>query len=186
MILVFITSFCALIALGFGAAAAWSDVSRLIIPNMYILYILTAFFPAFLFSYFTVPEASLFYSLKGHILGGLLVFAISYALFHFKLIGGGDSKLLSVYALWVGLGGLLPLLFFMALTGGLLGLTTLYLKKYKPVANPKAGSWVATAQSGTEEVPYGVAILVGAGLSFWQNGYIRPQSLLELAQMSGG
>ncbi len=185
MLSVFILTFCALIALGFGAAAARSDFNRLIIPNIYSVYIAAAFIPAFLAVLILAPDASMFYSWKSHLLGGLIVFAITYALFYFNLIGGGDSKLLSVFALWAGLGGLLPLIFFMALIGGFLGVATLALAKWKPVTTPKKDSWLDKAQSGSQEVPYGIAIFGGAIISFWQNGYINPQSLVSLAQSAG-
>lgn len=181
MILVLIISFCAIIALGFGAAAALSDVNRLIIPNNYVLFILGAFVVAFGTSLIFTPETSFFSSWKNHLLSGGLVFASTYALFYFKVIGGGDSKLLSVYALWTGLGGLMPLLFFMAVIGGVLGVSTLILNKNKLIKKPAAGSWVAKAQAGEQEVPYGVAIFIGALVAFWSVGYLQPEQLLKLA-----
>lgn len=181
MILVLIVSFCAIIALGFGAAAALSDVNRLIIPNNYVLFILGAFVVAYVASLILAPESTYFSSWKNHLLSGGLTFAVTFVLFYTKIIGGGDAKLLSVYALWIGLTGLLPLLFFMAFSGGILGVTTLLLNKKKLVANPVEGSWIAKAQSGVQQVPYGVAIFIGAITSFWSVGYLQPNQLIELA-----
>lgn len=186
MVLVFIIVFCAIVALGFGAAAAWSDYSRLIIPNMYVACIGAAFVPAFLAAVIFAPDVSFFASWKSHLLAGLFVFAVTYGLFHFNLIGGGDSKLLSVYALWIGLAGLMPLLFFMALIGGVLGLATLALRKWKPVKKPAKDSWVAKAQKGGQDVPYGVAIFAGALSAFWNAGYLNIGSLVELASTGIG
>lgn len=182
MILVFIIVFCALIALGFGSAAAWSDLSRLKIPNLYAAYIGAAFIPAFLAHMFFAPEVAVFASFKNHLISALIVFGVTYVMFFLKLIGGGDSKLLSVYALWTGLSGLLPFLFFMSLVGGVLGLMTLYFKKSKPIATPKEGSWIDKAQKGGQDVPYGIAIFIGALIAFWQVGYISPDALIEMAQ----
>jgi len=181
MLLVFIIVFCAIIALGFGAAAAWSDYSRMIIPNIYAACIGAAFIPAFLATAIMASDVSFFASWKSHVLAGLFVFGITYLLFYFKLIGGGDSKLLSVYALWVGLSGIMPLLFFMALTGGVLGLITLGLNKWKPIKEPVKDSWVFKAQKGEQNVPYGIAIFLGAVASFWSTGYLQIGSLIELA-----
>jgi prepilin peptidase CpaA len=181
MILVLIISFCAIIALGFGAAAALSDVNRLIIPNNYVLFILGAFAIAFGTSLIFASETSFFSSWKNHLLSGGLTFVVTFALFHFKVIGGGDAKLLSVYGLWVGLSGLMPLLFYMAVVGGVLGIMTLIFNKKQLVAKPSEGGWIAKAQGGLQEVPYGVAIFIGALGSFWSVGYLQPENLMKLA-----
>ncbi len=182
MILVFIVVFCALIALGFGGAAAWSDVTRLKIPNLYAAYIVAAFIPAFAAHAFFAPEVTIFSSLGNHLIAAFVVLGVTYIMFYLKLIGGGDSKLLSVYALWTGLSGLLPFLFFMSLFGGVLGLATLYMKKNKPFEKVKEGSWVEKSQNGGQDVPYGMAIFLGGLIAFWQVGYIAPEPLIEMAQ----
>jgi prepilin peptidase CpaA len=181
MILVFIIVFCALIALGFGGAAAYSDATRLKIPNLYAAYIGAAFVPAFLTAAIFAPEAELFSSLSNHLIAGALTLGVTYALFFFKLIGGGDSKLLSVYALWAGLSGLMPLLFIMSIAGGFLGLSTLALKKYQPIKSPLLDSWIDKSQKGGQDVPYGVAIFIGALFTFWQVGLIQPDALIAVA-----
>ena len=180
MILVFIIVFCALIALGFGAASAWSDVKRLTIPNMYVALIAVAFVPAFIVAKFFAGDASIFNSALNHFGAAALMFAVTYALFTLKLVGGGDSKMISAYALWAGLSGLMPLLFTMAVVGGLLGVSTLLLKKYKPFEKPTKDSWISKAQGGAQDVPYGVAIFSGALFAFWQIGYINPSVLISL------
>ncbi len=186
MILVFIIIFCAIIALGFGGAAAWSDYSSLRIPNLYAACIGAAFIPAFIVATFLAPDISFFASWKSHLIAGGFVFALSYALFYFKFIGGGDSKLLSVYALWVGLSGLLPLFFFMALVGGVFGALTLALHKWKPVKKPVKGSWIEKSQKGAKDVPYGIAIFIGALVAFWKIGYLQPDALMALAEAGMG
>lgn len=184
MLLVFVIVFCAIVALGFGGAAAWSDYRSLTIPNMYAAFIGAAFIPAFLLVTLMTSDASIFASWKSHLFAVTFIFIVTYLLFYFKVIGGGDSKLLTVYALWAGLGGIMPLIFFMAVSGGILGVATLALRKWKPVKTPVNGSWIEKAQSGKQDVPYGIAIFIGAVASFWQVGYIRPEILAEIA--SGG
>lgn len=185
MILVFIITFCAIIALGFGALAAWSDVNSLTIPNSFSVAIGASFLVAFLLAIIFAPETFFFASWKNHILSGVIVFALTFGLFHFKMIGGGDSKLLSVYALWVGLGGLMPLLFFMAIAGGVMGGLTLLLNKKQLFKKPVQGGWIEAAQAGQKKVPYAVAILVGAVVAFWQTGFISPQELVSLINEGG-
>ena len=99
----------------------------------------------------------------GSLIAGAVVFAAGFALFNVGLVGGGDVKLLSVVALWAGLGGLMPLLLVVGAAGGLLSLaliaakTASYLRR--PASRP-AGLplWRAVLQ---QPAPYGVAIAVG-------------------------
>lgn len=179
-------TFCIVIALGFGAASAYSDYTRLSIPNIYALFIGASFIPAFLAVTFYAPELSFFGSWKSHLLSALFMLLVTYAMFHFKLIGGGDSKLLTVFSLWSGVKGLMPLLFFMALVGGILAVSTLLLNKHKPVEKPVKNSWIDIAQKGEKKVPYGIAIFIGAVFAFWHAGYIQPQVLMDLAKETIG
>ncbi|MEM9470186.1 MAG: prepilin peptidase [Pseudomonadota bacterium] len=186
MVLFVILIFCALIALGFGGAAAWSDYTRMTIPNLYALSILLAFVPAYGLIYYLAPEFLYFSTWQSHLGALALVFAVTYVLFLLKVIGGGDAKLLSAYALWVGMEGLMPLVFFMAAVGGVLGIITLMLGKYKPVKKPRSSSWVGKAQREEKVVPYGIAIFVGAIIAFWQVGYLQPEILISLATTTIG
>lgn len=184
MLLVFIIIFCAIVALGFGGAAAWSDYQRLMIPNLYSVCIGASFILSFLFVTFMAPELDIFASWKSHLFSAIFIFFVTYILFFFKVIGGGDSKVLTVYALWVGFAGIMPLMFFMACAGGVLGIATLALRKWKPVKAPVKGSWIEKAQAGGQDVPYGIAIFIGAIASFWQVGYLQPEKFAEIT--SGG
>ena len=57
--------------------------------------------------------------------GALLGLAIGYALFRFAKFGGGDAKLIAALGALLGPFGLLFLLFWMALAGGVLALIAL-------------------------------------------------------------
>jgi len=186
MILLFISVFCALIALGFGGAAAWSDYARMSIPNLYSIAIIIAFVPIFAATTYLAPDVQFFESWKNHLMSFVGVFAFTYLLFVLKFIGGGDSKLITAYALWTGFAGLMPFLFFMALVGGVLGLVTLGLARSKPVKKPVRGSWIDKAQKGKGEVPYGIAIFSGAIVAFWQVGYLQPETLMALVTQTTG
>jgi len=184
--LLFLVIFCVIIALGFGLAAAWSDYNGLTIPNLYSLLVAGAFVPAFLATYFLAPDSNFFQGYASHLIALGVVFAITFALFALKALGGGDSKLCSAYALWVGLEGLAPFLFFMGIVGGVLGLVTLALNKHQPVSKPKKGSWIYNAQRGQKDVPYGIAITLGAIIAFIYTGYFSPDNILNLINISGG
>lgn len=184
--LLFLVIFCVIIALGFGLAAAYSDYKGMTIPNLYPGLIVVAFIPAFFTVQFFAPESQYFSSWVSHLVSLFIIFAITYALFAVKAFGGGDAKLCSAYALWVGVQGLAPFLFFMGLVGGLLGLLTLFLGKHKPIDKPPEGSWIAKAQGGVKEVPYGIAITFGAFISFFYTGYMTPEGILSLIETAGG
>jgi prepilin peptidase CpaA len=186
MILLFILVFCALIALGFGAAAGWSDMMALTIPNRYVIAVALAFIPAFFAFLFFGQETNYFSGVINHFGAAAVTFLVTFILFLTRIIGGGDAKLVTAYALWVGFSGLMPFLFYMAVTGGLMGLATLALNRWKTLDNPAPGTWIAAAQAGKKDVPYGVAIFTGALIAFWQVGYLRPDMLLSIATLSSG
>jgi prepilin peptidase CpaA len=146
-----------------------SDVRSLRIPNGHSLVILGCFVPAWL----VFPEA--FGSLGLHVAAAALMFVVTYGMFAMGMMGGGDSKLGSALALWGGLNGLVPFMFYMAVTGGILGLISIFIKKKKPFKNPEAGSWFAQLQEGKNAVPYGVAISFGAVAAFFHTGLIHNQ-----------
>jgi len=175
-----------MIALGFGLASAWSDFRGLTISNYYSLFILAAFVPAFLVITFLAPETAYFSSWKSHLMSGGIMFGLTFFLFSIKMIGAGDSKLSSVYALWIGMQGMPSFLFFMTLCGGILGLMTIIFKKWKPFKAPREGGWIDQAQKDNNVVPYGIAITLGAIVAFNQVGYFDPENLAVLAKAQLG
>lgn len=133
-----------------------SDVKSLRIPNAYSLIIVAAFLAAWAVS----PES--FGKWWEHFGALALFFAVTYIMFMMGMMGGGDSKLGSALALWVGIKGLVIYLFWMALAGGVVGALSLWMKKKKPFKAPPAGSWMAAVQEGRNAIPYGIAISIGA------------------------
>lgn len=180
--LLFIVIFCVIVALGLGFAAAWSDFKGMTIPNLYSGLIVVSFVPAFLAVQFFNPDSEYFSGWISHLLSLAVVFSITYALFAAKIFGGGDAKMCSAYALWLGVQGLAPFLFLMAIVGGVLGLATLALAKYKPLKSPVKDSWIDKAQGGSKEVPYGIAITVGAIGAFFYSGFLSPEVITSLIQ----
>jgi prepilin peptidase CpaA len=183
--LVFIVIFCVIVALGFSLAAAWTDWGGLVIPNIYPAGILLSFVLAYAATFFLAPEAEYFESVKSHALSFGFIFVVTFLLFTFRMIGAGDSKMLSAVAIWTGFKGMLALLFWMGIAGGVLALFALYVKKRTPFASVKEGSWIDRVQKGESAVPYGIAIAVGAVTAFYQVGYFSPESLQMLAHAGG-
>ena len=85
------------------------------------------------------------------------VFAVLAATFYMGMMGGGDVKLAAALALWFKPFTTLKILVIMSLAGGLLTLIVLLIHKKRGKV-PIAGD----APPAKPEVPYGVAIAIGA------------------------
>ncbi len=160
-----------LATLGMCGLAAWSDYRGFRIPNLVPVVIVAAFAVAFGVTTLTGQRAEVFMPLPSHLGVAFAVLMLTMVLYAFKLFGAGDSKFVSALALWLSLQGLAAFFFYMTLFGGLLGLTSLALRKWKPLKNPTPGTWFAKAQEGHNAVPYGIAIALGAVIAFLFMGY---------------
>ncbi len=164
--------FGVIVTLGMCGLAAWSDFRGFRIPNMVSLVILGVFVVTYAGLSALGEREIVFMSLRSHIAAAFLVFVATLAMFALKQLGAGDSKFATVIALWVGLPGLVPFLLYMSLTGGLIAVISLVLKKKKLFAHPPEGSWIDRAQQGHPSVPYGIALAVGALVAFIFDGYL--------------
>ena len=149
--------------------AALKDVTSYTIPNWISLALIVAFIPAALFSGASLAAIGLCLAVGvGALLAGMGMFAAGW-------IGGGDAKLFAATALWLGWPGALTFMLTTGLAGGALTLGLLSLRSgwFEPVL---AGSpaWVRKLGAQGGDVPYGVAIAVGALVTF-------PQGALALA-----
>ncbi len=158
---ILIISFLLIISLGFGIYGAFNDFRFLKIPNFVPLTVMSLFGLAVLAD-FAFGGLEYFTPILHNFIAGGIVLVITFVLFWLKIFGAGDSKLLAVFALWTGLPGLQPLLFWMAVSGGLLGLSALYIKKAKPFQHPPEDGWICRLQQGESNLPYGIAIMGGA------------------------
>lgn len=143
--------------------AALRDATSYLIPNWISLALVAAF-----------PAAALVcglvgWSLGAHLLAGLVALILGLAMFALGWIGGGDAKLFAVAGLWLGWPAGAAFLLVTALAGGglavsLLGLRSLWLQPLL-LGSP---NWFARLATPGENVPYGVAIAVGALFAFPQ------------------
>ena len=159
--------------------AGVSDWNGLKIPNRYSLIIGVNFFACFGMLW-VLGNTDVFSAFWVHLLAGMIIFVVTVAMFFMKIMGAADSKLASVFALWIGMAGLPVFLFVMTLIGAVLSVAALIVKKYKPVKNPKEGSWIAQLQQGVSKVPYGIAIGGGALYAFFSVGYFDFEGLAVL------
>ena len=137
--------------------AAFSDLFTMTIPNRLAIALAAAFF------IFAVALGMPAASIGAHVVAGLVVLAVTFALFAFGWIGGGDAKLAAATALWMGWENLADYLLISTVAGGGLTLLILYLRKWPLPASWLRQSWIARLHEKGAGVPYGIA-LAAAGL----------------------
>lgn len=149
--------------------AALKDVTSYTIPNWISLTLLVAFGPVALISGAGLATIGLCLAVGiGLLLLGMGMFAAGW-------VGGGDAKLLAVCGLWLGWPAVLPFMLVTALAGGALTLVVLNLRSGWLAPIVAGGpAWVRKLGAEGGDIPYGVAIAIGALATF-------PQGALALA-----
>ena len=103
-----------------------------------------------------------------HVGVGIAALLVGAGMFALRWIGGGDAKALAAACLWMGLTGLAPLLLWTAIVGGGFCLLLLLVRQYYPMVAPAAFriGWLARLMEPKGDIPYGVAIAIGALIAF--------------------
>lgn len=140
--------------------AGLHDLITMKIPNWTSGLLILGFFPAALALGLPLSVVGLSVGLA---VAALFVGAGMFAL---KWLGGGDAKLLAAVMLWLGLPGALPLLLFTAMAGGGLCLVLILARTYLQVYAMNGPVWILRLMEPKGDVPYGVAIAVGALLAY--------------------
>lgn len=140
--------------------SACYDLLTMQIPNRFPVSLAIAFLALALLSGLPLPTIGI------HFLAGLAVLIGTFALFAFGFLGGGDAKLASAIALWLGAEQALPFLVLTALFGGVLSLAVLAFR-----AVPLPGfllGWPPALRLHEKGagVPYGVALAAAALVVF--------------------
>jgi len=142
-------------------AGALKDLTSFTIPNAISLALAAAF-----------PVAAFALGLPPGVIGvslavGVGALVLGMGMFAAGWIGGGDAKLFAAAALWLGLPAALSYVFFTGLAGGALAVGLLGLRSGRVRAAMPAGpAWLARLAEPGENVPYGVAIALGALAAF--------------------
>lgn len=158
MMAVVIPSLCLLVALIALIVAVESDIKSFVIPNKVSLVVMMSFIP---YGLFTLSSADFI----NHGLSALIVFAVTFLLYLTKNFGAGDVKLLTALSLWAGPLWVIPMIFWVALTGGAVAL--IYMMKQKKEHTHKTKI----------KIPYGVAIAAGGIFVLAQNSLTVWQTL---------
>lgn len=136
------------------AIAMVTDLKSYIIPNWVVLCVMALYAAWFFLS--PVPL-----DWQAALLGFGITFVVGFALFAFKIAGGGDIKLLMACSLWAsGKVAMLNFLFIMSLVGAVLGIVLLVGRKYTlpTLAMFNTKKTLPRILLEGEPLPYGLAI----------------------------
>jgi len=168
-----------LMTTGLVISAAVIDFLRLKIPNIISGAIIGCFFASYFIHDFLGKDAM--QDLSSHVMAGAIMLMIMVTLFFLRLFGGGDAKIIPAIALWTGLNGLPLFLMVTSIVGGVLAIISMILRKTemgqsilnKAIQYPQLqNGWVNAMVKNHNVVPYGIAIAVGAVISFRHLGYL--------------
>lgn len=136
--------------------AAAMDLVSMTIPNRISIVLVAAFFILAPFAGMTLAQFA------GHVGAGTLVLTVTVGLFFANVIGGGDAKLVSAVALWVGFDHLMEYLLLATVLGGLLATGLILFRTMPlPVFLAKEG-WVMRLHKPRGAIPYGIALSAAA------------------------
>ena len=138
------------------AFAASSDLFTMTIANRVSLILVAGFFLLALLTGMS-PVA-----IGWHLGAGAVVLVVSFGLFSFGWVGGGDAKLAAATALWFGFAHLLDYLLYASIFGGVL---TILLIQFRMLPLPRllAGrEWIERLHTRGGGVPYGIALAAAA------------------------
>ena len=148
-------------------AAALSDLTTMRIPNWLSGSLIVGFFPAALAVGLPLSTAGL------HGAVALAALLVGMALFALRVIGGGDAKLIAAACLWLGPSASFPFILWTAVFGG--GLSLALLAARREVAPHLVGGpvWVQTLLQAKGDIPYGIAIALGALMAFPSSALLK-------------
>lgn len=143
------------------AMAAMTDMLSMTIPNRVSMLLAASFFVLAPFVGINMVD------MGWHLLAGLCVFAVCFALFAINVMGGGDAKILAASALWFGFGPeLLQYVTFVAYFGGILTLLLLMCRAQAAINIVQMLPIPSHFTNKEAGVPYGMAIGLAALLTY--------------------
>lgn len=140
-----------------GLAAAFMDLAEYRIPNTGVLALVLLFIGVAVLHKGAIPWFD-------HLSAGALSLVVGVIFYTFRQMGAGDAKLLSGFALWSGISGLVPLLFWVAVAGLALMLVLVTLRRLTPTARLAGlnGGQLPRVLTKGEGIPFGAGIVTGA------------------------
>lgn len=133
------------------------DILTLRLPNPFNLFGLILFFPIALLAGLSLEGVLI------HLLVGLGVLLISFSAYAAGFFGAGDSKFMTVIALWIGYEPLAGFLLYTGILGGLMALVILIAGRLIPFQFQPP---FFKAMTKKNVVPYGTAMAIAALLVY--------------------
>lgn len=147
---------------GLMVVAAICDIRSFQIPNRLTLTLAAAWPLAALLAGVGWPEMAMAAGFAAvTLLGGFLLFAAGF-------LGGGDAKLISVAMLWVAPTQTVTFLIVTVFAGAALAVALIVFRKMPLPVSAAGTNWVMELYTRSRDMPYGVAIAVGA-LVAWRH-----------------
>ena len=142
------------------AFAAWSDLFTMTISNRVSLILIGGFVLLAVMSGMSATDMLL------HVGAGASVLIVSFVLFSFGWIGGGDAKLAAATALWFGFNHLFDYLIYSSILGGALTLLLIQFRMF-PLPQVLVGrDWIERLHRRGGGIPYGIALAAAALLVY--------------------
>lgn len=137
------------------------DLATMKIPNWISLGLLAVFAPVALVVGLAPIDIALHFGV------GVLALLVGMGLFALNWIGGGDAKLAATTCLWMGPSAAINFLLFTAVAGGLFCVLLMIGRAQAPkFLGPAAPKWLQLLLAPNGDIPYGVAIAIGALLAY--------------------
>ena len=140
------------------AYAAWSDLFTMTIGNWISGLLVVAFVALALASGLSIHAIAV-----NHLSCGLAILVLTFGLFAFGWIGGGDAKLCSATAVWIGWPQVCDYGLLASVLGAALTFSILFFRKAPLPPFLESRAWIARLHDKKAGVPYGIA-LACAGL----------------------
>lgn len=145
---------------GLVIVAGLRDLTTMTIPNWISVALILGFFPA-AFAVGLSPMTVLL-----HVGVAMLALFAGMGLFALRMVGGGDAKLMAAACLWLGLSGSGQFLVWTGLAGGLFCLMLIIARTQVRPFVSGGPNWVVQLLEPKGDIPYGVAIALGALMAF--------------------
>jgi prepilin peptidase CpaA len=154
--------------------AALRDATTMTIPNWLCGVGALMFVPAALISGMNLGTAGIALAV------GFASLVAGIGMFAARWVGGGDAKLFAVCGLWLGWPSWIEFIMWTAIAGGGLAIALIGSRKLATLCPVRMPSWTARLLSPGGDIPYGIAICVGALCAF-------PDSpVMHSVKMAGG
>ncbi|MBW0003133.1 MAG: prepilin peptidase [Hyphomicrobiales bacterium] len=154
------------------AFAAAYDLTTMTIPNRLTAAVALAFIGAVALCRLPVTEVA------WHLSAGVVVLAVTFAMFAAGWMGGGDAKLAAGVALWLGFADLLDYLLLASILGGVLTVGLLVARRFPLPTMLARLPWVLRLHAPETGIPYGIALALAALV-------ILPHAQIMLRAFSG-